>query len=88
MSTGFERQCTNCAHAFNGIDEEPCKKCSHIYDDKWEPINPMLINAAKMIKQVCSEYECINCPFHNPGKDPVCSLAPKDDNNIPSTWEV
>ena len=39
----FERRGNNCIHSLNGIDEEPCNKCSHIYDDKWEPISPIIL---------------------------------------------
>ena len=84
----FERRCNNCIHSLNGIDEEPCNKCSHIYDDKWEISPIILTNSAKLIKKMCTEFECINCPFYNQGIEPECSLAPRDDNNIPSTWEV
>lgn len=85
----FERKCGNCIHSFNRIDEKPCNKCSHIYEDQWAPISTIILtNSAKMIKKMCTEFDCGACPFHNPGKDPVCLLATKDDNNIPSTWEV
>ena len=84
----IKKDCMNCAHSIKRIDEEPCVKCSHIYDDNWTPIDSALKKAAKIIKTYCNKADCVDCPFHNPGKEPVCSLAPKDDNNIPSTWEV
>lgn len=89
MSSEFERRCQNCANSIKGINEEPCIKCSHIYEDQWKPISSlMVINSAKLIKKMCTEYGCGHCPFHKPEVEPTCSLAPKDDNNIPSTWEV
>lgn len=84
----FERRCNNCAHFFKEISDEPCYKCSHMLD-KWEPITPIiLINCAKLIKKMCTEFDCVNCPFYNQGAKPECSLAPRDDYNTPSTWEV
>lgn len=80
------KDCMNCAHSCKGIDEDPCVKCSHIYDDNWTPITPALKKAAEIIKSYCSKADCNDCPFHNPDKDPVCSLAPGDYN--PTTWRI
>ena len=86
MSTDYEKHCTNCLYANKGISEEPCIKCRRVYDDRWEPIAPKIIEAAKMIKAYCSEVDCVECPFYTSGKAPVCLLSPDDYN--PTTWRI
>ena len=81
------RNCSNCKHKALLMYEEPCVSCSHRYNDKWELQGSEILEAAKAIKKFCTVNKCADCPFYE-RHDPVCLLAPKDDNNIPRVWRI
>ena len=82
------RNCSNCKYKAVLTYDEPCVSCSQRLTDKWELQNSEILEAAKVIKNFCTENKCIDCPFYDEGCDPVCSLAPVDDNNIPRIWRI
>lgn len=82
------RNCSNCKHKALLMYEEPCVSCSHRYNDHWELQCSEILEAAKAIKKFCTVNKCVDCPFYDEGHDPVCLLAPKDDNNIPRVWRL
>lgn len=82
------RNCSNCKYKDVLPYDEPCVSCSQAFADKWELQNNEILEAAKVIKKFCTENKCSDCPFYDEGCDPVCMLAPADDNNIPRIWRI